>query len=232
MKETISRKRAAGWVIATVLAPLAIYTVISCTYISFWYVRTGHQGRPPPEVIVESIKVGAPLCLWATVGLWWLIHRRGTSFAELFNTRTAGLGADVALGLCLGAVWVAIYGLFDVVAFGDMFVLGSAKLASVPASASAGFCEEFLFRGFLFLVIARAGGGTKSKLAVTSLAFGLSHVFWGPWGMVWTTLLGLTFGLVTHWRRSVWPAVIAHALLNLCIEPGLIEKAVTGGFGS
>ena len=232
MKETISKKRAAGWVIATALAPLAIYMVISCTYIGFWYVKTGHQGRPSSELIVESIEVGTPLCLWATVGLWWLIHRSGTSFAELFHTRTAGLGADVALGVCLGAVWVAIYGLFDVVAFGDMFVFDAAKLASVPASVSAGFCEEFLFLGFLFLVIARAGGGTKSKLVITSLAFGASHVFWGPWGMLWTTFLGLTFGLVTLWRRNVWPAVIAHTLLDLCIEPRLIEKAVTGGFGS
>ena len=232
MKETITKKRAALWIIATALTPLAIYMVISCTHIGFWYARTGHQGAPPSDVIVDSIKVGTPLCLWATVGLWWLIHRRGTSFAKLYATHTGSPSADIGIGVLVGAAWVVIYGLSGTVAFSDMFVFDAAKLASVPASLSAGFCEEFLFRGFLFLVVARAGGGTKSKLAVTSLAFGLSHVFWGPWGMLWTTLLGLTFGLVTLWRRNVWPAVIAHALLDLCIEPGLVEKAVTGGFGS
>ena len=30
----------------------------------------------------------------------------------------------------------------------------------------------------------------------------------------------------------VWPAVVAHTLLDLCIAPGLIEKALTGGFSS
>ena len=32
------------------------------------------------------------------------------------------------------------------------------------------------------------------------------------------------------WRGNVWPAVLAHTILNLCIEPGLIMKAMSGGF--
>ena len=50
--------------------------------------------------------------------------------------------------------------------------------------------------------------------------------------MAWTFILGATFGVMTLWRRNVWPAVIAHTVLNLCIEPGLFVKELTGGFGS
>jgi membrane protease YdiL (CAAX protease family) len=38
--------------------------------------------------------------------------------------------------------------------------------------------------------------------------------------------------MLTLWRGSIWPAVVAHTLLNLCIEPGMFEKALAGGFGS
>jgi Na+-driven multidrug efflux pump len=47
-----------------------------------------------------------------------------------------------------------------------------------------------------------------------------------------TTVLGFTFGLAVLWRGNVWPAVAAHTLLNLCIEPGLLEKALTNGFSA
>jgi membrane protease YdiL (CAAX protease family) len=71
---------------------------------------------------------------------------------------------------------------------------------------------------------------SKKRRVVSSIAFGLAHCFWGPYGMLWTTILGLTLGLAVLWRGSVWPAVVAHTLLDLCIEPGLIEKAFSGGF--
>ena len=232
MNTSLSKPRAAGWTIATVLAPLAIYFVLSSFYIGLWYARTRHRGPPPSGVIIEAIMVAAPLSAWATVGLWWLIHRRRTAFSKLYATRTETPALDVGLGLAIGAAWVAIYGLFDVVAFGEMFTFSLPKLASTPLSISAGFCEEFLFRGFLFLIIARAGGGWKSQLVYSSLAFGLAHCFWGPWGMLWTTVLGVTFGLSLLWRRNVWPAVVAHAVLNLCIEPALFQKAIQGGFSS
>ncbi len=48
--------------------------------------------------------------------------------------------------------------------------------------------------------------------------------------MLWTAAFGFTFGAAVLWRGNVWPAVVAHTLLNLCIEPGLIEKALAGSF--
>ena len=78
--------------------------------------------------------------------------------------------------------------------------------------------------------VALAGGQKVFNLVCASIAFGLVHFLWGPWGMLGTTILGFTFGLVVLWRGNVWAAVVAHTLLNLCIEPGLIEKALTLGF--
>ena len=231
MPETkISRKRTALWVVATVLGPLLLYWFSSGWYIGLWYARTGHQGPPTSEIMIQAMFIGMPPALWAAVALWWWIHRKRARFGELYLTRSNAMCLDVAIGIGLGALWVLAYGMLDVVSWREMFTFDLAKLASVPASLSAGFCEEFLYRGFIFWLLAAAGGRGASQLIIASIAFGLAHCFWGPWGMLWTAILGATFGLVVLWRHNVWPAVAAHALLDLCIEPGLLEKALTGGF--
>ena len=229
--EAISKKKAVAWTSATVFGSLGIIVFFSNAYVAYWYVRTAHQGPPPMQVVVKGTMAMTGPGLWLTVGIWWLIHRRKAPFAELFATKTDSVLKDLLVGAALGAVWVALYGAFNVVSFAEMFVLDRAKLISLPTSVSAGFCEEFLFRGFVFLVIARAGGSGKHRIVYSSLAFGLAHVFWGPWGMLWTVVLGFTLAAVRLWRGSVWPAVAAHMVLDLCIEPALLDKAMSGGFG-
>ncbi len=231
MTETkMSKKRAIMWVVATVLVPFLFVWFASGWYIGMWYAHTNHQGPPPSDIIINGMFIGIPPAYWAAIALWWWIHKNKARFADLFLTRTNTIGLDIAIGIGLGVLWIAAYGLGDVVSWQKMFIFDLAKLTSVPASLSAGFCEEFMYRGFLFWLIAAAGWSKKTRLVVASIAFGLAHCLWGPWGMLWTTILGLTFGLAVLWRGNVWPAVIAHTLLDLCIEPGLFERAFTGGF--
>lgn len=232
MATEITKTRAAIGIVATILTPLVLYVFVSGLYIGIWYGVTHHQGNPPTYVVANGMWVGVPISLWATIGIWWMVHRKRSSFSQLFGTQSEPVLRDLALGVVLGGVWVVIYGLMDVVAFRDMFKLDPGKLASAPASISAGICEELLFRGFVFATIARAGGRGSSQLLWSTLGFGLAHMFWGPWGMLWTMLFGLTFGMSVLWRRSVWPAVVGHTILDLCIEPGLIQKALSGGFGA
>ena len=229
--DSLTKKGAFAWSASAILAPLVLGQLATSLYIGIWYALTRHQGAPPAEVLMQGIMLGVPLGLWGAVCVFWLAHRRRARFSELFALRTGNLALDLVVGLVLGGIWVACYGFFDVVAFSDMFAFDRAKLFSLPATFSAGFCEEFMYRGFLFLIIMRAGGGAKSQVLWTSVAFGLAHVFWGPWGMLWTTLLGGTFAIARIWRGNVWPAVVAHTVLNLCIEPALINKALSGGFG-
>lgn len=227
----MTKKRAAVWVVATVVGPLFFYWFASGWYVGTWYARTAYQGPLPPRVMMQAMFLGLPPALWAAVVLWWWLHHKTAKFRDLYLTRTNRIGSDVAIGMALGVLWVAAYALLDVVSWQEMSSFDRTKLASVPASLSAGFCEEFLYRGFLFWLLAAAGAGKGLRLIVTSCAFGLAHCFWGPWGMLWTTVLGSTFGLAVLWRGNVWPAVVAHTLLDLCIEPGLLEKTLHGGFG-
>ncbi len=231
MIESIPKQRAIKWAILTVIIPLAVSLFAANAYIAFWFVRmatagTPHTGAPPLSVVQRGVMLTAGVGLWFTVLLWWFLHRKADSFSSLFRTSTDQMWKDIGVGLLLGGVWVAVYGLIGWPPFSAMFVLDAPKVVSIPTSLSAGFCEEFLFRGFVILLIARSGGGRKAQVLWSSLAFGLAHVFWGPVGMLFTIVLGASFAVATLWRGNVWAAVTAHTVLNLCIEPGLMEKAM------
>ena len=228
----VSRAKTIAWLIATVLTPLSISLCCANVFVAAWYARmamqgTPHEGRPPLHVIQSGVMYTAGIGLWFTVALWWFIKRKEGSFSELFGTRTASLGKDVLIGVVLGAFWVVVYGLLGWPPFSAMFALNAAKLASIPTSLSAGFCEEFLFRGFVILLIAKAGGGRRSQVIWSSLAFGLAHLHWGPIGALFTVALGISFSLTTLKRGNVWAAIAAHSVLGLCIEPGLFDKVMS-----
>ena len=229
MLEPMPKSRVIKWVVLTVVAPLAVSLFAANFYIAAWYFRmalagTPHEGPPPVLVIQRGVMLTAGVGLWFTLLLWWFLHRKGTSFAVLFRTGTGCVWKDLGVGVILGGIWVGIYGAIGWPSFAEMFVVSSAKLASLPTSLSAGLCEEFLFRGFVILLITRARGGWKSQMLWSSLAFGLGHLLWGPVGVLFTIALGASFAGVTLWRGNVWTAVAAHTVLNLCIEPGLMEK--------
>jgi Type II CAAX prenyl endopeptidase Rce1-like len=92
-----------------------------------------------------------------------------------------------------------------------------STLLIVLTSVTAGFCEEFLFRGFLISVISRAGLGWIAQILWSSVAFGAGHISMGPWGIVWAIFVGLLFASITIRRRNVWAAVTAHILVDTCV---------------
>lgn len=217
---------------ATIVGPLSFCWFTSGLYIVIWYSRTGHQGKPTSSAMIEAMFIGLPPAIWGAVALWWWLHRKTAVFSDMFLMQTRTITCDLGIGIIIACLWIVTYGILDFVSWHEMFTLDSAKLLSIPATLSAGFCEEALFRGFLFWKLKMAKMRRIIILIITSTAFGLAHCFWGPIGMLWTTVLGLTFGLVVLWRHNIWPVVVAHILLDLLIEPGLIEKALAGGFAT
>jgi hypothetical protein len=85
---------------------------------------------------------------------------------------------------------------------------------------TAGFLEEFLWRGYLMNRLVDAlGKRTRVAWAISlvgsAVIFGLIHLFQGPIGMIRTGAIGLVFGLCyLAVGRNLWPLVIAHALID------------------
>jgi len=78
-------------------------------------------------------------------------------------------------------------------------------------SATAGICEEIIFRGYLQRQFA---GITRSMLAgvlISAAIFGAAHGYEGGPRMILIGIYGLMFGLLAWWRKSLRPGMIAHA---------------------
>lgn len=90
------------------------------------------------------------------------------------------------------------------------------KFVWVGVSFTAGFCEETLFRGYIMTRIREIGkfSNWTIPVIVSSIAFGLPHAYQGIGGLIVITSLGVVFALVYIRTKSLWPAVIAHSLLD------------------
>jgi len=94
---------------------------------------------------------------------------------------------------------------------------------------TAGICEEFLFRGFaitgLMLLVTTASSPVEGSIAfpevsawaaavIASVIFGASHAYQGVAGALSTFVVGLVFSLVYLATGSLFPTVVAHAVVD------------------
>lgn len=88
---------------------------------------------------------------------------------------------------------------------------GFELLVWIVLSATAGFCEEFLFRGYFLRQFSSLRGGVGIGVLASSLLFGVSHGYEGAAGMIAITAYGALFCILVLMRRTLRPAMIAHA---------------------
>ena len=84
-------------------------------------------------------------------------------------------------------------------------------LLLVPTAA---LCEEFLYRGLLLAQISQWLRSGAWACAVSSLAFGLAHVYQGWSGMVRASLLGALLAYPVIHFGSLYPSMLAHGLID------------------
>lgn len=90
------------------------------------------------------------------------------------------------------------------------------RLAFLGVSAAAGLGEETAFRGYALAGLT-ALAGVPAAVLLSSLAFGLSHAYQGPLGVVRTATTGFVLAWVVLASGSLWPAVVGHVLLNIIL---------------
>jgi CAAX protease family protein len=81
-------------------------------------------------------------------------------------------------------------------------------------SLTAGFCEEFLFRGYLIWFF-QPSLGWWGAAGAGAVIFALGHSYQGISGIVRTGILGIIMTLVFFVSRSLWPAIALHALIDI-----------------
>jgi len=78
-------------------------------------------------------------------------------------------------------------------------------------SATAGFCEEIIFRGYLQRQFAAMTNSVLAGVLLSAIVFGASHGYEGVSRMILIALFGLMFGLLAWWRKSLRAGMMAHA---------------------
>lgn len=91
-------------------------------------------------------------------------------------------------------------------------------------AVTAGVCEEVLFRGFCLAYVAH-WVSPLGAVALTSLAFGLGHLYQGIGGALKTGVAGLVAGGLFVLGGSLWVPIVLHVFVD--IHGGLVYRVVT-----
>jgi hypothetical protein len=110
------------------------------------------------------------------------------------------------------------------------------KVIGIFSAIASGTIEEMVFRQTLMDWLYSNNIGVVLQVLISGVAFGVAHALWALFGGNWrvglgaaisTTALGLLLAVVYIVAgRNVLPAIMAHMLINLFIEPWLILHAV------
>ena len=148
-----------------------------------------------------------------------------------------GIGADIPpRGWIVAGLVAAVYTAYTLWAVPQIRPVVSEvswfRALAIPLAVGSGLVEEMFFRHILMTSFAHGGLGAVAQVLLSALAFAAVHTIWVVFGRSWaaalpillsTFALGVLMSLVyLASDRVVLPAVIAHAAINLVIEPGLL----------
>ncbi len=215
-----------------ILVVFAAEVVVGSVFLT---VGGGEQGLGDIESKASGLLV--PLLavrLVVVLTVVWLILRHRcqsvrsigvTSRGLLLNLPIGGLAAACA-GACNLVVMTVLVLLFPSLLEQmtrnaeqiDSFIPDMSILATGGVMLMVGVWEEVFFRGFLMTRIRRATNSWVLAVVISTAVFVLPHLLeQTPAAMIPIAVLSLVFSLVTIWRRSIIPAIVAHVIYNLTV---------------
>jgi membrane protease YdiL (CAAX protease family) len=178
--------------------------------------------------LVESHAHVIPMYMSVTILDWLLvffawrgIRRRGGRFGSLIGGRWAN-GREILRDLGIAALF---WGVFFIADRGISGLLGQGHEKSVNillprtmlevgvwmiTCASAGFCEEYVFRGYAQRQLLALSRNTWVAVVGQGLIFGVMHVYQGWRPVVVISILGMLFGGLAAWRKTLRIGMVAH----------------------
>lgn len=166
---------------------------------------------------------------WLLTAFVYLGVRKRIKLRELIGGRWANV-EDVLIDLVVAsAFWLAAIAVLGVGAklmhldeagrFDSMrrqlgFLIPDTTLELLiwfSVSATAGICEEIIFRGYLQRQFAAITRSIVAGVLISAVIFGAAHGYEGGPRMILIGIYGLMFGLLAWWRKSLRPGMIAHA---------------------
>jgi CAAX protease family protein len=160
----------------------------------------------------------------------WGARKQGVTLREIVGGRwksPENLLIDVAIAF---AFWMVAAGTLAALSFalglaspsqvaeakkqlGALLPTSGLELALwLVLSATAGFCEEIMFRGYLQKQFLAATRSTAAAIVLQAVVFGIAHAYQGGRRIVLIAAYGALFGMLAAWRKSLRPGMIGHAM--------------------
>lgn len=154
------------------------------------------------------------------------LRRAGVRVSDIVGGRWSSwkdVLRDAALALALLAVWMVVqialsrlFGASQAASVKSLLPRGAAEVALwIPLSITAGFCEEFVFRGYFQRQFEAFTHSRWIALVLQAALFGVSHGYQGGRACLKITVFGVLFGLLALWRKSLRPGMAAHAMTDI-----------------
>lgn len=226
----------ADWRLKNGIASLTNFVVLLLVLLTFPFVLRYTGALSVAEIDPQSLQhthAFLRFCFVLTAFLWGCfaivivgIRRRGRiTWQELMGVRWGRWQVIVGdLGVALAAlVAMAVVGNIsnvflgpfqhDSTAFRSMVAQNSREaLAFLVLALSAGFVEEFVFRGYLQRQCQVLSGSVVVAVILQLIIFTQGHFYQGWIRLVAVFLIGVIVTIAALWRKSLVPGMIAHGL--------------------
>ena len=185
---------------------------------------------------VDPIRTRMWAWRWTMVGAWgvvivgallWTMH--GRSWSSFGFSPPTGWRLWASLALVLVMVGYQVVSAVALVRSADERAKVGAQIGSLTTivphtrrelywfsgvSLTAGFCEEFQFRGY-FIWVMSPWLGWWGAAALSLVCFAVGHLYQGWSGVLKTGIVGGLLTLVVAIFDSLWPAIVLHALVDV-----------------
>ncbi|MBO4981533.1 MAG: CPBP family intramembrane metalloprotease [Lachnospiraceae bacterium] len=214
--------------------------IVMLLYSMFVAFRAGMSGMRDPEqlqqlvsgAMMDSLPAGILTYHLAAVvifGIWYYFGCGRPKFqspARVFNLRNILVTTIMGLAMCLAAnamVLAATYVVPGVIeAYMEMAEaagLGTDALTIIASVLVGPVGEEILCRGITFHYAGKVVCGMRNQKAAFWIANSLQALMFGVMHAnlvqgTYAFFLGLCLGWLTHRYRSLYPAILAHMIVN------------------
>jgi membrane protease YdiL (CAAX protease family) len=198
------------------------------------------RGRARMKKLLATPHVGTMerLVLYAsTIGFQWIAVAvvAWRAWAHGYRAKELGLatynGSRIAIASIVGALTIATLQWLNLRRVGRIpsekrgniqaiaeRILPQSTIELLPFFAlaiTAGLCEEFLYRGFTIAVLTRLGSPGWLAVLISSIFFGLAHLYQGRGGFVSTMVIGGVLGTGRIVYDSLVPVIFWHSAVDV-----------------
>ncbi|HJW09021.1 MAG TPA: type II CAAX endopeptidase family protein [Holophagaceae bacterium] len=196
-------------------------------------LASSHEGMIP--LYLSAIFMNGMLAYF----VWTGVRKQGGSLFDLIGGRWSGwrdVGRDITLAALFWVVLLAagrgaswMLGQSHAKTLDILLPQGALEvLAWIATSAMAGFSEELVFRGYVQRQILALSGSAWAAVVGQGVLFGLMHAYQGWKAVIAISLIGVLFGGLAQWRRTLRVGMLAHAWTD--IWAGWLSRACGARF--